>query len=113
MANHHGGIVRVGDHMYGFGNGGLICMDFAGGEIVWRNRSVSKGSLCYADGRLYCFGEKNQMALVEANPAEYVETGRFDLPQREYPTWAHPGVANGRMYLRDQNILICYDVRAK
>ena len=113
MANHHGGIVLVGDHMYGFGSGGLICMEFLTGEIAWRDRSVSKGSLCYADGRLYCFGEKNQMALVEANPEEYVEHGRFETPDSGKPTWAHPVVANGRLYVRDQNTLTAYDIGAK
>ena len=113
MANHHGGIVRVGDYMYGFGSGGLICMEFLTGEIAWRNRSVGKGSLCYADGQLYCFGEKNQMALVDANPKEYVEHGRFDTPDSGKPTWAHPVVANGRLYLRDQDTLTAYDIRRK
>jgi outer membrane protein assembly factor BamB len=113
MANHHGGIVLVGDHIYGFGSGGLICMDFLTGEIAWRDRSVSKGSLCYADGMLYCFGEKNQMALVEANPKEYVEHGQFETPDSGKPTWAHPVVANGRLYLRDQDTLTVYDVSGK
>ncbi len=113
LANHHGGIVLVGDYMYGFGSGGLISMEFLTGEIAWRNRSVGKGSLCYADGQLYCFGEKNQMALVDANPKEYVEHGRFDVPDSGKPTWAHPVVANGRLYLRDQNTLTAYDISDK
>lgn len=112
MANHHGGIVLIDGFMYGFGSGGLLCMDFKSGEIAWRDRSVGKGSLCYADGRLYCLGEKNAMALVEANPKEYVEHGRFELPKGEWPTWAHPIVANGRLYVRDMATLTCYDVRA-
>jgi len=113
MQNHHGGIVRVDDHMYGFGSGGLICMEFLTGEIAWRNRSVRKGSLCYADGKLYCFGERNEMALVSADPKEYREHGRFEVPDSGKPTWAHPVVANGRLYLRDQNTLTVYDVSAK
>jgi len=113
MANHHGGIVRVGDHMYGFGSGGLICMEFLTGDIAWRNRSVNKGSLCFADGQLYCFGEKNKMALIAANPNEYQENGRFEVPDSGKPTWAHPVVANGRLYLRDQDTLTVYDVSGK
>ncbi len=112
MANHHGGIVLVDGYMYGFGSGGLLCMDFKTGEIAWRNRSVGKGSLTYADGHLYCLGERNQMALVEANPKEYVEKGRFKLADSGKPTWAHPVVANGRLYIRDQHMLTAYDISA-
>ena len=113
MANHHGGIILLDGMMYGFGSGGLICMDFKTGEIAWRNRSVRKGSLCFADGHLYCFGERNLMALVEANPKEYVEKGRFPTPKSDKPSWAHPVVSNGRLYLRDQGTLIAYDVSGK
>ncbi|MGH7127325.1 MAG: PQQ-binding-like beta-propeller repeat protein, partial [Planctomycetaceae bacterium] len=112
MANHHGGVILVEGHLYGFGSGGLICLDFETGEIAWRDRSVRKGSLTYADGRLYCLGEKNEMALVEANPREYVEKGRFELPDSGKPTWAHPVVANGKLFLRDQNTLTCHNVKA-
>ncbi|MBI3854163.1 MAG: PQQ-binding-like beta-propeller repeat protein [Planctomycetes bacterium] len=112
MANHHGGIVRLGDHMYGFGNAGLICMNFLTGKIAWVNRSVSKGSLVYADGMLYCLGEGHQMALVEANPAEYREHGRFKIDNLGRPSWAHPVVAGGRLFLRNQERLAAYDVKA-
>ncbi len=113
MANHHGGIVLVDGYMYGFGSGGLICQNFKTGAIEWQARSVSKGSLVYADGHLYCFGEKNEMALVEANPKEYVEKGRFSTDDGDYPTWAHPVVAGGRLYLRDMQHLTSYDISAK
>ena len=113
MANHHGGIVLVDGKMYGFGSGGLICMDFLSGEILWRNRSVGKGSLCHADGHLYCLSERNRMALVEANPDRYVEKGRFELPDSGRPSWAHPVVAGGRLYIRDQNSLTAYNIRSR
>jgi len=113
MANHHGGIVLVDGYLYGFGSNALICMNFLTGEIMWRNRSVGKGSLCYANGHLYCLGEEQSVGLVAANPKEYVEKGRFELPDSGKPSWAHPVVANGHLYLRDQSSLTCYDVRAK
>lgn len=111
MANHHGGIVRVGDYMYGFGNGGLICMNFLTGEVAWRERSVNKGSLCVADGMLYLLGENHEVALAEATPEAYREHGRFKIPDRGRPSWAHPIVAGGRFYIRDQGTLTAYDVR--
>jgi outer membrane protein assembly factor BamB len=113
MANHHGGIVRVGDYLYGFGNGGLICMHYLTGDIAWAARSVSKGSLVYADGMLYCLGEGHQMALVEATPQEYRERGRFKIESFGRPSWAHPVVAGGRLYLRNQQRLTAYDMLAR
>ena len=112
MSNHHGGIVKVGDFMYGFGDGGLICMDFLTGEIKWRARSVGKGSLVVADGMLYLLGENQEAALAEATPVEYRERGRFKIPSRGRPSWAHPVVAGGRLYLRDQGFLTAYEVKA-
>ena len=113
MANHHGGIVKVGDHMYGFGNGGLICMEFLTGAFAWRKRSIGKGSLLAADGMLFLLGENHQVALAEANPSEYRERGRFKIESHGRPSWAHPVVANGRFYIRDQESLTAYDVRER
>jgi outer membrane protein assembly factor BamB len=112
MANHHGGIVRVEEHLYGFGDSGLICLDFLTGKIAWVARSVGKGSLVYADGMLYCLGEGHQMALVEATPKEYREHGRFKIDNLGRPSWAHPVVAGGRLYIRNQDRLAAYDVKA-
>ncbi len=112
MANHHGGIVKVGEHMYGFGSS-LLCMDFLTGEIAWQARSVGKGSLVVADGMLYLLGENHEVALADASPAEYRERGRFKIPTRGKPSWAHPVVAGGRLYLRDQKFLTAYDIQAR
>jgi len=113
MQNHHGGMVLVGDHLYGFGSGGLICLNYKSGDIAWSDRSVGKGSLMYADGHLYCLGERNALALVAANSKEYVEKGRISIPKTGRPSWAHPVVAGGRLYIRDQHTLTCYDVSTK
>lgn len=113
MACHHGGIVKVGDYMYSNGAGALICMEFATGEIKWQNRASGKGSLCVADGMLYLLGEGHELALAEVNPEMYVEHGKFKLTSHGRQAWAHPIVAGGRMYIRDQESLAVYDVRAK
>ncbi|MBI1373993.1 MAG: PQQ-binding-like beta-propeller repeat protein [Phycisphaera sp.] len=112
MQNHHGGMVLVDGYIYGTGGNSLICIDYKTGEIVWQERSVGKGSIAYADGHLYVRSEKGPVALVEANPKAYTETGRFDQPDRaSEPSWAHPVIANGELYLRDWDTLLCYDVK--
>ncbi len=112
MKNHHGGVVLVGKHLYGFNSSVLTCLDFAAGKVAWQNRGVGKGSLCFADGHLYVLSEDGVVGLVEASPAGYQEKSRFNLPDRtDSPSWTHPVVANGRLYLRDQQNLFCYDVK--
>jgi len=110
---HHGGIIKIGNWMYSNGGGTLICMDFLTGKIMWQNRSVGKGSLMAADGMLYVLSENHEIALVDASPGEYVERGRFKIKSHGRPSWAHPVVAGGRLYIRDQESLTAYDVRAK
>jgi outer membrane protein assembly factor BamB len=113
IQNHHGGLVLIGDHMYGT-TGSLLCIEFKTGKIVWDDRSVGKGSVTYADGHLYVRGEDGKIALVEANPAKYVEKGQFLQPDRsKQKAWPHPVVANGKLYLRDWDALFCYDVKAR
>jgi glucose dehydrogenase len=110
----HGGVVRIGEDVYGTGHGGLGCIDFRTGKVKWRHRSIAPGSLVAADGRLYLRGTQGQMALVEASPKGYREKGRFRQPKRSrFPTFAHPVVTGGRLYLRDADLLFCYDVQAK
>ena len=113
MRNHHSSSVLIGDHLYGFSSAILTAMRFDTGEVAWRDRSVGKGSLVYADGHLYCLSENGVVGLVEATPAGYREKGRFQIPQDSLPTWAHPVVAGGRLYLRDQDTIYAYDVRQK
>src|SRR5688500_11846655 len=113
VRNHHSSSVLVGDHLYGFSSSILMAVKFDTGEIAWRDRSVGKGSLVYADGRLYCFSEKGVVGLVEATPTGYVERGRFKIEAGSLPTWTHPVVAGGRLYIRDQDTIYAYDVRPK
>jgi outer membrane protein assembly factor BamB len=113
LMNHHGGVVHVNGYLYGFSNAILTCLEAATGKVQWRDRSVGKGSLTYADGRLYVLGESDTMGLVEASPAAYVERGRFQIADQGWPSWAHPVVSGGRLYLRNQGVLTVYDVTAK
>ncbi|MBC7805677.1 MAG: PQQ-like beta-propeller repeat protein [Akkermansiaceae bacterium] len=112
MQNHHGGMVLVGDYLYGFDNSTLTCLEFKTGKVMWAERSVGKGSVMAADGLLYCRSERGPVALVEANPKEYVEKARFEQPERSNePSWAYPVISDGKLYLRDQGVLLCYAVK--
>ena len=112
MRNHHSSSVLVGDHLYGFSGGILTAMKFDTGEVAWKDRSVGKGSLVYADGLLYLLSENGVVGLAEATPEGYREKGRFRIPQDSLPTWAHPIVAGGHLFLRDQDTIYAYDLRA-
>jgi alcohol dehydrogenase (cytochrome c) len=116
MQNHHGGMIVVDGALYGASGGNeggmLACLDFKTGELLWRDRKGPKGSVAFADGRLYLRSEDEDIVLVEPNREKYVERGRFKQPDRsESPAWAHPVVANGKLYIRDQDLLLCYDLK--
>ena len=113
MRNHHASSVLIGEHLYGFSSAILTAMKFDTGEVAWRDRSVGKGSVIFADDRLYLYSETGVVGLAEANPAGYREHGRFEIRSGSLPTWSHPVVANGKLYLRDQDNIYSYDVRAK
>lgn len=113
MMNHHGGVVLINGYLYGFSNAILTCLEFATGKKMWSHRSVGKGALTYADGMLYLIGEDRVVGLAEANPNAYVEKGRFAIDDFGRPSWAHPVVAGGKLYVRNQGMLTCYDVKAK
>lgn len=122
MANHHGNVARVGEHIFGFSEGrGFVCQSLATGEIVWMERSkIRPCSLTVADGRIYAFSEDNGTAvLLETSTTGWVQVGSFRLPQlatSRKPSgrlWTPPVVSNGRLYLRDQEFLFCFDVTAR
>jgi outer membrane protein assembly factor BamB len=120
MDNKHGGVVLVGDYIYGYSEGpGWVCQSLKTGEIKWDNKvKVEKGSLTCADGFLYCYAESSGVvSLVEASPEALKLKSKFKLPREtELPRksgglWTHPVIANGCLYLRDQDLIFCYDIR--
>ena len=123
MENHHGGVILHDGALFGAngGNGGgyLACLDFKTGDVLWDERDsdkrrVTKGSVAFADGRIYYRTEEGPIVLIEPSRNEYLERGRFDQPDRtDKPAWAHPVIANGKLYIRDQGTLFCYDVKVK
>lgn len=118
MQNHHGGMIVVDGCLYG-ANGGneggfLTCLDFETGKLLWRDRQAPKGSLALADGRIYLRSEQGAMLLIEPSRTGLVERGRFEQSERtNLPAWAHPVIANGKLYIRDQDTLFSYNIAAK
>jgi outer membrane protein assembly factor BamB len=124
LANKHGGIVLVGDHLYGDSDDAGIpfCADLMTGEIVWKKRGSGKGSaaVAAADGRIYVRYADGTLALVKADPAGYEESGLIRIPGSEsqpiegtasHPSWAHPVILDGRLYLREQDKILCYSIK--
>ncbi len=111
-----GGFVVVGDYLYGCNGQTMQCVEFKTGEVKWENRSAAPGSLCYADGRLYLHGENGEVLLIDATPEAYREVGRFTPPDRPQPangmekSWAYPVIANGKLFIRDKNMIWCLSV---
>jgi outer membrane protein assembly factor BamB len=113
MMNHYSSSVLVDGTLYGYTNALLSAMDFETGKQLWKNRSVGKGSVTYADKRLYVLGEDGMVGLIEASPSAYKEVSRFEYPKGSLPSWSPLVISDGRMYLRDQDNLTSYDITAK
>jgi outer membrane protein assembly factor BamB len=117
LKNKHGGVVIVGDHAYGDTDdgGNPYCAQWKTGEIKWTRGGVGKGrgsaSLTYADGMLYIRYANGWVSLVPATPDGYTEKGTFKVPNGTRDCWAHPVVIDGRLYLRERDIVWCYDVK--
>jgi outer membrane protein assembly factor BamB len=116
-----GGSVLIGDYLYGTATDGLVAVEFATGKVKWQGEGIGRGSVVYADGQLYIHGENGDVALVEATAEAYREKGRFTPPAQPkrkrlgpYPekAWTYPVIANGRLYIRDNETLWAYDIKA-
>jgi outer membrane protein assembly factor BamB len=116
-----GGSVLVGDYLYGTVTEGLVAVEFITGKVKWQAESIGRGSVAYADGMLYLHGENGDVALVEATQEAYREKGRFTPPaqpkrRRLGPmpekAWTYPAIANGRLYIRDNETLWAYDIKS-
>jgi len=116
LANKHGGLVLVGDHVYGCADDQpiIFCAALKTGDIVWKERGSGRNSaaVAAADGHLYVRYQDGTVALVKADPAGYKEVAAFKIPGRgEQPSWSHPVILDGRLYLREQDKIFCYDVK--
>jgi outer membrane protein assembly factor BamB len=117
MGNRHGGMVIVGRYVYGDRdqNGQPYCADWKTGEVRWKRGRVGKGrgsaSLTYADGNLYVHYANGYVALVPVDTDQYSEKGSFKIPNSDRNSWAHPVVIDGKLYLREKDVVWCYDVK--
>jgi hypothetical protein len=106
----------VGGFVYGHADDkSWTCQDFQSGAARWQDKKLGKGSLIYADGRFYLRAEdKGTVVMIGASPAGFKEHGRFQQPDRsDRKAWPYPVIAHGKLYLRDKDILFCYDLKAK
>jgi outer membrane protein assembly factor BamB len=113
MVNQHGGMILVDGHIYGSSDPGkLCCIELASGETKWQERAPGKCSLIYVDGQLISRSERSKVCLINATPQGCEVVGEFDEPNpSDKPSWPHPVVANGRLYLRDQDAVSCYELK--
>ncbi|MEM9942376.1 MAG: PQQ-binding-like beta-propeller repeat protein [Planctomycetota bacterium] len=121
MVNHHGGVIKVGNYCYGSSDRkGWVCQDLSDGKMVWNDKKISKGSVTYADG-MFIHVEENdgEVLLIDANESSHEIVSRFVMePQttrdrKKGKVWVHPVVASGKLFVRDQDVILCYDISAK
>lgn len=114
LDNHHGGVLRVGAHLYGSGHEarGWFCLEFMTGRVMWQ--VPGKGALTFADGRLYCVDERGRVSLVDCTPQKWDAVSSFSVPSGgKGMVWAHPVVCGGRLYVRHSDTLFAYDIKGK
>jgi outer membrane protein assembly factor BamB len=113
MINHHGGIVLIDGHLYGACDPDrLTCIELATGTTKWQERRYGKCSMTAVGNQLITRDERGKVRLVNVSPAGMEIVGEFDQPdQSDKPTWPHPVVSDGRLYLRDQDAIFCYDLK--
>lgn len=120
MQNHHGGVIQIGDFFYGSSARAFACQRRSDGKTVWSDRNIRKGAVSYADGLFYHVQEDDgKVLLIQADDTNREIKGSFVLsPQSERRNpkgriWVHPVIANGKLYLRDQEMIYCYDISGK
>ncbi len=114
---HHGGVIVHEGHIYGGGGrnnrGKWVCMELKTGKVIAEIEAVGKGSIAYADGKFYGYGENGSVGLINSSPADFRMISSFKMTKGEKQHWAHPVIANGRLYIRHGRALMAYDIKAQ
>jgi outer membrane protein assembly factor BamB len=116
LSNKHGGVVLVGDYLYGDSEdrGIVWCAELLTGKVLWKSRGTGhdSASLVAADEHLYIHYADGTMTLVKASPTSFEEVSHFEVPgSGERPSWSHPVILDGKLYVREGDAILCYDVR--
>lgn len=112
LNTNHGGLVLVDGHIYGASSKGKwVCLELATGRVRYEASGVGEGSVAYADGMLYCYGQNGNVGLVRATPEAYEIISRFKVTQGSGPHWAHPTISGGRLYIRHGEVLMAYGLK--
>jgi outer membrane protein assembly factor BamB len=109
---HHGGVLLIDGNIHGASTRGRwICLEPATGKVLYQDRLVGKGSAIYADGMLYCYGEKGALGLVKVTSTGYEMVSSFEITRGSHQHWAHPSISDGRLYLRHGDVLMAFDIK--
>jgi outer membrane protein assembly factor BamB len=115
LDNRMGGFVLVNDKIYGSDDSNKLwwCLDWKTGKEIYSEKITNKGNIIYADGMLYCYGDNGEIVLAQPLPDGFKKMSSFKVPYGANQHWAHPVIANGRLYVRHGSSLMVYDVRRK
>jgi outer membrane protein assembly factor BamB len=110
-----GGFVLINDRIYGSddSNKAWWCLDWKTGKEIYSEKITNKGTIIYADGMLYCYGDNGEIALVQPMPDGFKKISSFKVPYGSNQHWAHPVIVKGKLYVRHGNSLMVYDVRQR
>ncbi|GHU54158.1 polyvinylalcohol dehydrogenase [Bacteroidia bacterium] len=112
LDNKMGGIVKVGDYVYGSGekNHFWYCVDWKTGETKYKSNELGVGDVIFADGMLYCYSDKGEVALVKPTPEKFDLISKFNITLGTDQHWAHPVIHKGILYVRHGDALMAYKV---
>src|SRR5262249_25168254 len=111
MKNHYSTSVLIDGYLYGYNDSILTAMQFSSGKVAWKDRSVGKGSVTYADKHLYLLSENGMLGLADPAPESYKEISRFQISKGSLPTWSPLVISDAKMYFRDQDNLTSFDIK--